>query len=91
MRAHRGTHREGKLHLVKRALQVRGRYRANDGAAFVALDIRLIAADNGQQAAATVQRSDIGIREQWAGHCVKDSMLLPLLSLQDPERSVGVI
>jgi len=93
MRAYHGTHFEGEFHLVKRPLQVRRRNGANDSAAFVALDIRLIAADDAEQAAATIRRSEIRMREHWAGFrllfvAVDDSRIsrrapvtmLPLLS-----------
>jgi len=46
MGAHLGTHREGKLHLVKRSLQIGGRNGANNSAAFVALDIRFLSSDD---------------------------------------------
>ena len=45
MRAHLGTHREGKLHLVKRSLQIGGRNDANNSAAFVALDSRMVSTE----------------------------------------------
>jgi hypothetical protein len=46
VRAHRGTHNKGELHLVKRPLQIRSRNVANDSATFVALDIRLLSTDD---------------------------------------------
>jgi hypothetical protein len=62
MRAHFNTHFEGEFHLVKRPLQIRRRNCANDGATFVALDTRVISADDGVQTAATVWRSEVGMR-----------------------------
>jgi hypothetical protein len=91
MRAQRRAHHEGEFHLVKRSLEIRERNGAKDCAAFVTGDFRFVTPDICEQAAATVGCSEIRVREEWAGHSVKDSMLLPLLFLQDPERSVGVI
>ena len=46
MRGHRGSHHKGEFHLVKRPLQLRSRKGANDSAAFVARDIRLLSTDD---------------------------------------------
>jgi len=62
MWAHLGTHHEGEFHLVKRPLQVRRPNSANDGAAFVALDSRLLSTDDAVQTATTVWCSEIGMR-----------------------------
>ena len=62
MGAHLGTHREGKLHLIKRSLQIGGRNRSNNSAAFVALDIRFLCSDDALETAATVGCSEIGMR-----------------------------
>jgi hypothetical protein len=48
MRAHLGAHRERDFHLIECPLQIRRRNGANDGTAFVALDIRVLSTDDGQ-------------------------------------------
>jgi hypothetical protein len=71
MRAHFGTDPEGEFHFVQCPLQIRGLNGSNNGAAFVAFNRGLIAVDDAAQTAATVRRSEIGMRYEWAGHYVK--------------------
>jgi hypothetical protein len=62
LRAYLGTHFEGEFHLVKRSSQIGGRNAANDGAAFVALDIRLLSSDDANETAATAPIEEIMVR-----------------------------
>lgn len=62
MRAHFGTYPLGKFHLVQRPLQIPDVNGANNGAAFVALDLGLIAVDDAGQTTAAVRCSEIGMR-----------------------------